>query len=81
MDKKKLILAKIKPIFQKVFNKKNIKLNYKSSSSNIRNWDSLAQITLVLNIERMFRIKFKISEISALNNVGEMIDLILKKKK
>ena len=81
MDKKKLILAKIKPIFQKVFNKKNIKLNYKSSSSNIRNWDSLAQITLVLNIERMFKIKFKISEISALNNVGEMIDLILKKKK
>tara|TARA_B100001057_G_scaffold469420_1_gene529749 strand:- start:1603 stop:1848 length:246 start_codon:yes stop_codon:yes gene_type:complete len=81
MDKKKLILAKIKPIFQKVFNKKNIKLNYKSSSSNIKNWDSLAQITLVLNIERMFKIKFKITEISALNNVGEMINLIITKKK
>ena len=81
MDKKKATLVKIKPIFVKVFNNKNIKLSYKSSSSNIRNWDSLAQITLVLNIERMFKIKFKISEISSLRNVGEMIDLILRKKK
>tara|TARA_Y200000002_G_scaffold382499_1_gene399768 strand:- start:1258 stop:1503 length:246 start_codon:yes stop_codon:yes gene_type:complete len=81
MDKKKATLNKIKPIFMKVFNNKNIRLNYKSSSSNIRNWDSLAQITLVLNIESMFKIKFKISEISSLSNVGEMIDLILRKKK
>ena len=29
----------------------------------------------------MFKIKFKVSEIAELRNVGEMIDLIIKKKK
>lgn len=78
---KNKILEKIKPIFFKVFNNKKIKLNFKSSSKTIKNWDSLAQITLILNIERIFKIKFKSSEISGLKDVGEMIDLIIKKIK
>ena len=81
MDKKKDILKKIKPIFLKVFNNKKINISFKSSAASVKNWDSLAQITIILNIERMFKIKFKVSEIAELRNVGEMIDLIIKKKK
>ena len=81
MNDKNLILKKIKPIFIKVFKNQSLKLTLNSSATNIKNWDSLAHINIVLNIERMFKIKFKISEIAELKNVGEMIDLVLKKKK
>jgi acyl carrier protein len=80
MKNKKIILDKLKPIFFKVFKNKKVNLKNSSSAKTIKNWDSLAQITLVLNIEREFKIRFKVSEISSLKNVGEMIDLILKKK-
>jgi acyl carrier protein len=79
MKNKKQILGKLKPIFFKVFKNKKLKVKISSSAKNIKNWDSLIQITLVLNIEREFKIRFKANEISELKNVGEMIDLILKK--
>ena len=81
MKNKKEILTKIKPIFFKIFNNKKININLKSSAATIKNWDSLAQISIILNVERMFKIKFKVSEIADLKNVEDMISLILKKKK
>ena len=81
MKNKKIILDKLIPIFVKVFNNKKIKINLKSSAATIKSWDSLAHITIVLNIEKMFKIKFAISEIAELKNVGEIISLIIKKKK
>jgi acyl carrier protein len=77
MKNKKQILDKLKPIFFKVFKNKKLIIKNSSSSKNIKNWDSLIQITLILNIEREFKIRFKANEISDLKNVGEMIDLIL----
>jgi|TARA_B110000971_G_C19605540_1_gene318066 acyl carrier protein len=76
---KKKVLKKIEPIFHKVFENKKIKLKFTSSSKNISRWDSLAQINLVVNIEKLFKIRFNVSELSRLKNVGEMIDLIIKK--
>ena len=77
--KKKEILKKIQPIFYKVFDNKKLRINYNSSAETITQWDSLAQINLVVSIEKLLRIKFSVSELASLKNVGEMIDLILVK--
>ena len=79
MKNKKKILDKLKPLFEKVFKNKKLNIKNSSSSKTIREWDSLAQMTLILNIEREFKIRFSATEISSLKNVGEMIDLILTK--
>jgi acyl carrier protein len=76
---KKEVLKKLYPIFCKFFGNKNIKLTYTSSSKNISKWDSLAQINLVVETEKLFKIKFSVSDLSNLKDVGEMIDLIIKK--
>ena len=81
MKNKEEILKKISPIFIKIFKNKKLRIKFNSSAKNIKNWDSLAHINIILNIERMFKIKFKVSEIAELKNVGEMVDLIVKKKK
>ena len=79
-NKKKEILKKIEPVFCQVFDNKKLKINFKSSAKTISQWDSLAQINLVVGIERLLKIKFNVSELASLKNVGEMIDLILVKK-
>ena len=76
---KKDILKKLHPIFWKVFGNKNIKLKYTSSSKTISRWDSLAQINLIVETEKLFKVKFSVIELSSLKNVGKMIDLIIKK--
>ena len=78
-NNKKNILKRIHPIFHEVFENKRIKLKFSSSSKNISGWDSLAQINLIIGIEQIFKIRFNVSELSNLKNVGEMVDLIINK--
>ena len=78
-NKKKEILKKIQPIFWKVFDNKKLRINYNSSAKTIKQWDSLAQINLVVGVEKLLKIKFSVSELANLKNVGEMIDLVLVK--
>ena len=73
-------LKKIKKIFQFIFDDQNLKINRKTSAKDIDEWDSLAQIKLISRIEKEFKLRFNIKEINNLKNVGEMIDLIEKKK-
>ena len=80
-NEKKEILEKIQPVFSKVFSNENIKIDYNSSPETIEQWDSLAQISLIVGIEKLMKIKFSVTELANLKNVGKIIDLILTKKK
>ena len=73
-------LKEINKIFNFIFDDNYLKITRKTSAKDIEEWDSLAQIKLISAIERKFKIRFNIQEISNLKNVGEMIDLIEKKK-
>ena len=73
-------LKKINKIFQYIFDDNYLKITRKTSAKDIEEWDSLAQIKLIAAIEKKFKIRFNMHEISNLKNVGEMIDLIDKKK-
>ena len=79
-DSKKEILKKIQPIFWEVFGNKKLKIDYNSSANTIKQWDSLAQINLIVGVERIINIKFNVSELANIKNVGEIIDLIIAKK-
>ena len=66
-------------IFCDVFDDDSIKIFDNMTSTDIEEWDSLNHITLVVNIEKIFGLKLNLSEVVKLENIGEMIDLILKK--
>lgn len=70
------ILEKINDIFKTYFDDDSIELNESSTAADIDEWDSLAQVGLILIIERTFSLKFSMDEIDKLANVGEMVDLI-----
>jgi acyl carrier protein len=73
------IINDLNKIFRSYFNNDKISLNKKTTSKNIKAWDSLAQISLIVIIEKKFKIKFTVKEVEALINVGDMINLIKKK--
>ena len=73
------IINDLNKIFRSYFNNDKISLNKKTTSKNIKAWDSLAQISLIGIIEKKFKIKFTVKEVEALINVGDMINLIKKK--
>ena len=78
MDKEK-ILQELQPIFHDVFDDESIVVTNSTNAKQIEDWDSLAQIRLVVAIEKHFSIKFNFGELQDLNDVGDMIDVIQKK--
>ena len=66
-------------IFRTVFSDSQLSVNVTTSASDIANWDSLAQITLLMSMERTFEIQFSLDEVGDLQNVGEIVELILAK--
>ncbi len=70
------IFQKMNSIFQTYFDDDSIVLRPDTTASDIDEWDSLAQVGLILIIERTFSIKFSMEDINDLANVGEMVSLI-----
>ena len=67
-------------IFRDVFDDEDIQINVDTTANDIDGWDSLAQIRLILQIEKLFSLHFDASEIDKLENVGQMVELISQKQ-
>jgi acyl carrier protein len=78
MEKEK-ILAEVTQIFHDVLDDNKIILRYETEAKDVKEWDSLTHIQLVVAIEKHFKLRFTAREIQEWKNVGEMIDCILKK--
>jgi acyl carrier protein len=70
------IISKLKSVFQKVLEEKDITITRELTAQDIEKWDSLRHIQLISEVESTFGVKFKLREIMNMNNVGDLIDLI-----
>lgn len=75
------IYKNLDEVFQDVFDDDTIHVNDNTTADDIEDWDSLEHIGLIVAIERKFNIKFNMSEITSLKNVGEMVDIIMERVK
>lgn len=75
------ILERVQDIFRDIFDSEALIISRSTSAVDIGEWDSLNNINLVVAIEKEFKIKFILTELVSLKNVGEMIDLIDEKIK
>lgn len=75
MDRAEM-LKKINDIFKKVFEDKDLAISERTCSEDIEDWDSLAQITLVTEVEDLFGIQFLLEDITKMKDVGDMMDVI-----
>ncbi len=73
------IMKKVNDIFIDVLDNEDIVITYSTTSQDIEEWDSLSHIQLIVDIEKVFGIKFYSYEISSWIDVGELVDCIAKK--
>ena len=76
---KKEILKEIELKFQKLFDNENIRLKMKTESKDIKGWDSLAHINIILSIEKLFGFRFNPKDIYNFKNLEELVENISKK--
>lgn len=74
------IIAKLNDIFMDVMDVDEISLEETTTAADVEEWDSLSHVRLMVATERAFGVKFSGAEISSLKKVGDLVDLILKKK-
>lgn len=71
------IFRKLNEIFEDVLDlDETPDLKNETTANDIEEWDSLAQVQLIVAIEKAFGIKFTAKEIMTWKNVGDMINSI-----
>lgn len=75
MDAKEL-KKRLTEVFRDVFDDESIVITADTTADDIEDWDSIEHITLIGAVEDEFGMKFKMGEVSGMNNVGEMMKII-----
>jgi len=73
------ILTKLTGIFRDLFDDPTIVIAPETTASDIEEWDSMNHITLVVEAEQRFGVRFQTAELEKLKDVGEFVDVISKK--
>tara|TARA_Y100001970_G_C14002360_1_gene734067 strand:- start:351 stop:584 length:234 start_codon:yes stop_codon:yes gene_type:complete len=73
---------KVLSCFKKVFKNSKIPKDVsKIKMGNIKKWDSLGHINLLLEIEKKFKIKFSMKQISELKSMKKIVETLNKIEK
>jgi acyl carrier protein len=73
------IMERMQPVFRDIFDDVNLQVTRRTTAQDVEGWDSLSHISLVVALEKEFDLKFTLTELKPLKNVGEMEDLIARK--
>lgn len=75
------VMERLTEIFRDVFDDESIELSDSTTADDIEAWDSLEHITLISAVEKAFKMRFTMREVSGMKNVGEMAGILLAKGK
>jgi acyl carrier protein len=70
------LMARLNEIFRDVFEDDELEVTRETTAQDIEGWDSLMHVTLIVNVEKSFGIRFGSAEVASLQNVGQLADLV-----
>jgi acyl carrier protein len=73
-------LSQLNSIFQEVFDDPGLALKPETGPEEIPDWDSVAQVKLVLAVEDAFGMRFTTEEVASLHCVGDFIHALNKRQ-
>ena len=73
------IAERLTQTFRSTFGKGDIELTRSTTAADIKEWDSLMHINLIVAVEKEFRVRFTTFEVMSLSNVGDLADTIARK--
>ena len=74
------VIKKFEEIFIDVLENDEINLSFETTADDIDEWDSINHISLIVEIEEEFSLKFSASDIRGFANVGEMCQAVMDRK-
>ncbi len=74
------VMNEISSICKNVFNDPGLIVNEKTAASDVEGWDSMSNLFLIDAIESHYHMKFSLDDILHAQNIGDLCDLVLKKK-
>jgi acyl carrier protein len=73
------LTSALERVFREVFGSPNLQLQRDMTAAQVRGWDSLKHIELIMSIEAAFKVRFKTAEVASFQNVGALIDKLREK--
>lgn len=70
------ILTRVEPIMRDLFDEYDGPITPGLTARDVGQWDSLANVQLVVMVEKAFGVKFAIGEITRLKDLGALADLV-----
>lgn len=66
-------------VFRRVFHQPGLELRAELSARDVPGWDSLNHVTLMIEVEQEFDVRFGSDEVEALRCVGDLMVLLERK--
>jgi acyl carrier protein len=73
------ISQRLQEIFREVFAEPDLVLTATMTAADVPGWDSLGHVGLMFSIEAAFGVTFTERELSTLDDVGQLRDVLLRK--
>ena len=70
---------RIRQIFREVFDDDRMEIHDSLSASEVPEWDSFAQVKLIIGLEEEFGIKFTTAEVTSMSSVGDLKKILAAK--
>ncbi|ADU20760.1 MULTISPECIES: acyl carrier protein [Ruminococcus] len=77
----KQTMTRLTDVFRDVFDDDSLNITPNTTADDIEDWDSIEHITLIGAVEDEFGMKFKMGEVSGMNNVGDMLKIVMERGK
>ncbi len=74
------VVDQLTQIFREVFDDDTIVLKDDMTADDVDGWDSLTHLRLIMQVEKVFDIKFSTNQLKSFGSAGDLISLIKEKK-
>lgn len=73
------LTTKLERVFRAVFNAPDLRLRPEMTAADVRGWDSLKHVELIMSVEAEFKVRFKTAEVASMANVGALLEKLRSK--
>ncbi len=73
-------LDQLAAIMRDILGDPSISFTRATTAQDVAGWDSMINISFIVEVEQRFGIKFKTAEVEEMHDVGAMIDMIAAKR-
>ena len=79
LKSKEEILAEVSGVLRRLLDQPGLIVTSETSADQVEGWDSLTHMSIISEVEAVFKIEFRFNEIMQMEKLGDMVDLIAEK--